>query len=60
MATYNCSPHLEVDGGITVQNACSVLKAGGNVLVAGSAIFGSPNMSDTIRHMRTAGQAVVI
>ena len=54
------SPYLEVDGGITVRNVSSVLKAGANVLVAGSAIFESSNMPDTIRQLRTAGQTVTI
>jgi len=54
------SPYLEVDGGITVLNVASVLKAGANVLVAGSAIFGSSNMPDTIRQLRTAGQTVTV
>ncbi len=54
------SPYLEVDGGITVKNVDSVLKAGANVLVAGSAIFGSDNMSDTIRQLRTANQTVTV
>jgi ribulose-phosphate 3-epimerase len=54
------SPYLEVDGGITVKNVASVLKAGANVLVAGSAIFGSDNMPDTIRHLRTASQTVIV
>jgi len=54
------SPYLEVDGGITVKNVASVLTAGANVLVAGSAIFGSANMSDTIRQLRTAGQTVTV
>lgn len=52
------SPYLEVDGGITVKNVASVLNAGANVLVAGSAIFGSPNMSHAIRQLRTADQTV--
>ena len=54
------SPYLEVDGGITVLNVASVLKAGANVLVAGSAIFGSSNITDTIRQLRTAGQTVIV
>ena len=44
---------LEVDGGIKVENAAAVLKAGADVLVAGSAIFGSPNYADTIAAFRT-------
>ena len=54
------SPYLEVDGGITVKNVASVLQAGANVIVAGSAIFGSDNMLDTIRQLRTADQTVTI
>jgi ribulose-phosphate 3-epimerase len=33
-------PYLEVDGGIKPENAALVVRAGANVLVAGSAIFG--------------------
>ena len=58
--TSKGSPYLEVDGGITVLNVASVLKAGANVLVAGSAIFGSSNITDTIRQLRTAGQTVIV
>jgi ribulose-phosphate 3-epimerase len=31
--------HIEVDGGVTADNAATVIKAGANVLVAGSAVF---------------------
>ncbi len=54
------SPYLEVDGGITVKNVASVLSAGADVLVAGSAIFGSNNMTDAIKQLRTAGQTVTV
>ncbi len=54
------SPYLEVDGGITVKNVASVLTAGADVLVAGSAIFGSDNMTDAIKQLRTAGQTVTV
>ncbi|MBA3965727.1 MAG: ribulose-phosphate 3-epimerase, partial [Nitrospirales bacterium] len=37
-----------------------VIKAGANVLVAGSAIFGSKNIPETIRQMRTAAQTVIV
>jgi ribulose-phosphate 3-epimerase len=43
---------LEVDGGIKVENAAAVLKAGADVLVAGSAIFHSRNYADTISALR--------
>lgn len=54
------SAHLEVDGGVNLTNATSVIQAGANVLVAGSAIFGSKNIPETIRQMRTAAQTVIV
>jgi ribulose-phosphate 3-epimerase len=32
-------PEIEVDGGVTLENAKKILEAGATVLVAGSAIF---------------------
>ncbi|MCA9453317.1 MAG: ribulose-phosphate 3-epimerase [Nitrospiraceae bacterium] len=54
------SAHLEVDGGVNLTNVASVIQAGANVLVAGSAIFGSKNIPETIRRMRTAAQTVIV
>jgi ribulose-phosphate 3-epimerase len=45
---------LEVDGGVTVDTAPAVAKAGGNVLVAGSAIF----KGDTVEAYRQAISAL--
>ena len=39
--------HIEVDGGITTQNAAKVRESGAQVLVAGSAIFNSTQPMDT-------------
>lgn len=47
---------LEVDGGIKVENAAEVLKAGADVLVAGSAIFRSPSYADTIAAFRNVAR----
>lgn len=47
---------LEVDGGISPQNAVSVREAGANVLVAGSAVFGAEDMATAIRLLRGAPQ----
>lgn len=44
-AGVNCE--IEVDGGITLANARSVVDAGADVLVAGSAIFDTPNPGET-------------
>jgi ribulose-phosphate 3-epimerase len=34
---------LEVDGGVTADNAAEIVAAGASILVAGSAIFGGPH-----------------
>ncbi|GJL60349.1 MAG: ribulose-phosphate 3-epimerase [Nitrospirales bacterium] len=60
MQNSRSSAHLEVDGGINLTNVASVIQAGANVLVAGSAIFGSKNIPETIRQMRTAAQTVIV
>ena len=52
--------HLEIDGGVTTENAAALVAAGADVLVAGSAIFkgGSPDQPDAyganIRALRSA------
>ena len=51
---YNPGCDLEVDGGVTVQNAGRVKAAGANVLVAGSAIFGQKDRAAAIRALREA------
>ena len=40
---------IEVDGGVTVENAAAILKAGADVLVVGNTVFGSPDPKETIR-----------
>lgn len=44
--------HIEVDGGISPKNADLVREAGATVLVAGSAVFKSDSIPDTIRALR--------
>ncbi len=43
------SVEIEVDGGVKLNNAIDVLNAGADVLVAGSAIFGTDNPPETIK-----------
>jgi ribulose-phosphate 3-epimerase len=43
---------LEIDGGVKVENAADVARAGADTFVAGSAIFGSDNYAATIAAMR--------
>lgn len=39
---------IEVDGGVTLDNAGALLQAGANVLVAGSSVFGAADIAATI------------
>ena len=43
---------IQVDGGINETTASGVIAAGANILVAGSAIYGSQDMKETIRKLR--------
>ncbi len=43
---------VEVDGGVTEANCAEIIKAGANVLVAGSTVFNSLDTSVTIRRLR--------
>ncbi len=43
---------IEVDGGVTEENVRDIISAGANVIVAGSAVFRSQNMAETIRRLR--------
>lgn len=48
---------LEVDGGINASNAGSVVKAGGRVLVAGSAVFNKKDtVAEAVARIRAAAQ----
>lgn len=43
---------IEIDGGVTMQNAAQIREAGANVLVAGSAVFGAEDMAEAIAALR--------
>ncbi len=45
---------VEVDGGVKPDNAATIKQAGANVLVAGSAIFGSDDYKKAIEDLRNA------
>jgi ribulose-phosphate 3-epimerase len=45
---------LEIDGGVKVDNIAEIARAGADMFVAGSAIFGSPDYRSTIDAMRAA------
>ena len=50
---------LEIDGGINPETAPLAAKAGIEVLVAGSAVFGKPSYKDAIASIRNAAEAAI-
>ncbi len=58
ISTRNLPTRVVVDGGVGLQNAQQVLQAGGDVLVAGSAVFGANDPAATIRQLKDVGHQV--
>lgn len=48
----NLKVDIEVDGGINKTTAQAVVEAGANVLVAGSAVYGAPDVAKAIQELR--------
>ncbi|HEY0434385.1 MAG TPA: ribulose-phosphate 3-epimerase, partial [Chitinophagaceae bacterium] len=49
---WNLPVLIEVDGGVTVENAKDIVAAGADVLVAGNTVFKSKDPAGTIRQLR--------
>jgi ribulose-phosphate 3-epimerase len=47
-----CEAELEIDGGVKPANIARIAHAGADVLVAGSAVFGSSDYAATITEMK--------
>jgi len=48
----NANTLIEIDGGVTLQNAAKLIKAGADVLVAGNTVFASQNPEQTIAELK--------
>ncbi len=44
---------IQVDGGVTLENAASIIQAGADVLVAGNTVFASTSPIDTIKQLKS-------
>jgi ribulose-phosphate 3-epimerase len=44
--------HIEIDGGVTLENAASIIAAGADVLVAGNTVFKSADPKTTISQLK--------
>jgi len=52
MAAQGCDVPVEIDGGVTPENAAACRKAGATMLVAGSSVFGAADAASAIRAIR--------
>jgi ribulose-phosphate 3-epimerase len=43
---------IEIDGGVTLENASEIIQAGADVLVAGNTVFSSPDPKATIAALK--------
>jgi ribulose-phosphate 3-epimerase len=53
IAEKNLHVKIEIDGGVTLENAREIIEAGADVLVAGNTIFGSSNPKETIAKLKS-------
>ncbi len=53
-AAHDLSFRIEVDGGINVETAAVCVEHGADTLVAGTSVFGAPDMPEAIRKLRAA------
>jgi ribulose-phosphate 3-epimerase len=51
-----CNTLIEVDGGVTLENAGDLVRAGADVLVAGNTVFSASNPVETIKLLKQAGK----
>ena len=54
MTESGSTAHLEVDGGVSLENAPALFAAGADVLVAGNTVFRSDNPRETISKLKKA------
>jgi ribulose-phosphate 3-epimerase len=47
---------IEIDGGVTFENAADIIAAGADVLVAGNTVFSAPDPVEAIRILKQAGK----
>lgn len=47
---------IEIDGGVTLDNAAEIIDAGCDVLVAGNTVFSSENPTETIKKLKNIGK----
>lgn len=51
-----CNTLIEIDGGVTLDNAGDIIAAGADALVAGNTVFSSPDPAGTIKKLKELGK----
>jgi ribulose-phosphate 3-epimerase len=51
--------YVEVDGGVGIDNASELVKAGGNVLIAGNSVFASPDPVKSITELKSISPEIL-
>ncbi len=47
---------IEIDGGVTMDNAADIIAAGADVLVAGNTVFAAPDPKEMIKRLKQVGK----
>ena len=52
---------IEIDGGVSLNNAADIVRAGAEILVAGNAIFGKGDVKDNVKNLlKAANEAMLL
>ncbi len=51
-----CNTLIEIDGGVTLDNAAEIIAAGADALVAGNTVFSSADPAETIKKLKQVGK----
>jgi ribulose-phosphate 3-epimerase len=58
-ARHNCTYRIEVDGGVGPENVAELVRAGAEILVAGTSIFHTEDPAAAVRRMKQAAEAAL-
>jgi ribulose-phosphate 3-epimerase len=53
---YNCTFRIAVDGGVDLENVGEIVRAGAEILVAGTSVFGAPDAGEAVRQLLSRAQ----
>ena len=56
ITAVGASTLIEIDGGVTLENAGDIIAAGADVLVAGNTVFASPDPKEMIKRLKGIGK----